>query len=223
MRREVIGDATLYLGDAREIVPGLRFDVLLTDPVWPNAPAGSIAGSDDPAALWQAFQAVCPPMKRQVVVMRADSDPRFLGAVPPSYPFFRAMWLPYVVPGYIGRKLGGDEIAYWFGACIASASNRRVVPGRAPMAQSGHRAASGHPMSRPQIHIDWLAYWSSDSGETVLDPFMGSGTTGIACVKLGRPFLGVEIEPRFFDLACRRIEAAHRGTPDLLRIAESAA
>jgi DNA modification methylase len=45
---------------------------------------------------------------------------------------------------------------------------------------------------------------------TVLDPYAGSGTTGVACVKLGRRFIGIEIEPRYFDIACRRIEAAVR-------------
>lgn len=45
-------------------------------------------------------------------------------------------------------------------------------------------------------------------GETILDPFMGSGTTGVAAVKLGRKFIGIEIEPKYFDIACRRIQAA---------------
>jgi len=47
-------------------------------------------------------------------------------------------------------------------------------------------------------------------GTTVLDPFMGSGTTGVACATLRRPFIGIEIEPRYFDIACRRIEQAQR-------------
>ena len=45
---------------------------------------------------------------------------------------------------------------------------------------------------------------------TILDPFMGSGTTGVACAKLGRKFIGIEIEPRYFDIACRRIEEAYK-------------
>lgn len=47
-------------------------------------------------------------------------------------------------------------------------------------------------------------------GETVLDPFMGSGTTGVACANLGRKFIGIEIEPKYFDIACRRIEKAYK-------------
>ena len=45
---------------------------------------------------------------------------------------------------------------------------------------------------------------------TILDPFMGSGTTGVACIKLDRRFIGIEIEPKYFDIACRRIEEAYR-------------
>ena len=45
---------------------------------------------------------------------------------------------------------------------------------------------------------------------TILDPFMGSGTTGVACVKLGRKFIGIEIEPKYFDIACKRIEEAYK-------------
>jgi DNA modification methylase len=46
--------------------------------------------------------------------------------------------------------------------------------------------------------------------QTILDPFMGSGTTGVACAKLGRKFIGIEIEPKYFDIACRRIDDAYR-------------
>ena len=46
--------------------------------------------------------------------------------------------------------------------------------------------------------------------ETILDPFMGSGTTGVACMNLGRKFIGIEIEPKYFDIACERIENAQR-------------
>jgi site-specific DNA-methyltransferase (adenine-specific) len=51
-------------------------------------------------------------------------------------------------------------------------------------------------------------------GGTILDPFMGSGTTGVACAKLGRKFIGIEIEPAYFDIACKRIEAAY-AEPDM--------
>jgi hypothetical protein len=59
-------------------------------------------------------------------------------------------------------------------------------------------------------HFEWLVDWSSLEGETILDPFMGSGTTGAAAVAFGRKFIGVEIEPKYFDLACKRIEGVYR-------------
>jgi hypothetical protein len=210
MKVEKIGDATLYLADCRDVLPYTIADALITDPVWPNCPAGVIQGADDPWGLWQDTCACLRTLKRAVVCMRCDSDPRFLSALPRSMPFVRSINMPYVMPGYLGRVLGGDETAYWFGEPIAVAEGRRVIPGRAPSVQPGGRPPNGHPMSRAQVHFDWLVFWASDEGETVLDPFMGSGTTGVACAKLGRPFIGIEIEPRFFDIACRRIEATLR-------------
>ncbi|WP_419900719.1 DNA methyltransferase [Roseomonas sp. USHLN139] len=208
-RVERIGLATLYLGDCREIMPALEADVIVTDPVWPNCPADSIPGWQDPWGLWREACALMPATKRIVAVVRADSDPRFFVHLPPL-PFFRSILLPYVIPGYIGRKLGGDEMAYWFGSPIAPAPGRMLIPGRGPSAQPGGRKANGHPMSRAQRHFDWLVGWCADAGETVLDPFMGSGTTGVAAVKNGLPFVGCEVHPPFFDLACRRLEDAQR-------------
>jgi DNA modification methylase len=67
-----------------------------------------------------------------------------------------------------------------------------------------------HPCPKPLKQWTWLIQRASAAGELVLDPFMGSGTTGVACLQHGRRFAGIEIEPRYFDLACRRIEEAYR-------------
>ena len=66
----------------------------------------------------------------------------------------------------------------------------------------------GHPCPRPIDTMKCLAQLAAAEGDLVLDPFMGSGTTGVACVRTGRKFIGIEIEPRYFDIACRRIEEA---------------
>jgi DNA modification methylase len=58
--------------------------------------------------------------------------------------------------------------------------------------------------------MKWAVSLATRPDETVLDPFMGSGTTGVACVKLGRKFIGIEIEERYFDIACRRISDAYK-------------
>jgi len=205
-------DLTLIVGDAREHLAAVECDVIITDPVWPNCPAGLLQGSEDPDALWRETMAVLPPVKRMIVIMRGDSDPRFLRHVPDRLPFFRAITCDYAMPGYIGRKLGGSELAYWFGEPIASAPGRRVIPGRAPMAQPGDRPPNGHPCSRAQVHMDWLVAWGTDDGEVVCDPFMGSGSTGVACRKIGRPFVGIEIDPEYVRLAEQRIGSVH---PDL--------
>jgi site-specific DNA-methyltransferase (adenine-specific) len=75
----------------------------------------------------------------------------------------------------------------------------------------GHGGASNdHPTQKPQRLMRELVGLFTDEGQTVCDPFMGSGTTGVACMQLGRRFVGVEIEPRYFELACERIDNAQR-------------
>jgi site-specific DNA-methyltransferase (adenine-specific) len=67
-----------------------------------------------------------------------------------------------------------------------------------------------HPARMPSALASGQIVTWTDPGETILDPFMGSGTTGVACANLGRKFIGIEIEPKYFDIACRRIETAYR-------------
>lgn len=143
-----------------------------------------------------------------VIVLRGDSDPRFLQAVPSRYPFFRVQVLSYAVPGYIGRKLGGDEMAYSFGEPLPSAPGRRVIPCWAPKAQPSDRPPKGHPCSRSLIHFRWLTHWWSLPGETILDPFAGSGTTGVAAVEMGRDFIGIEIDADYHAIAADRLAKA---------------
>ena len=65
-----------------------------------------------------------------------------------------------------------------------------------------------HPTQKPVEIMKWSIEQLPPGCKTILDPFMGSGTTGVAAVKLGRKFIGIEIEPKYFDIACRRIQAA---------------
>jgi site-specific DNA-methyltransferase (adenine-specific)/modification methylase len=67
-----------------------------------------------------------------------------------------------------------------------------------------------HIMQKPIAVMSWCIDQLRTAGRVIVDPFMGSGTTGVACIRLGRPFLGIEIEPQYFDIACRRIEKAQR-------------
>lgn len=218
MRKEVIGDCTLYLGDCLEVMPTLgKVDAVVTDPVWPNVPEDcDIAGKEDPNGLFRNFCYLLNDLspRQLVVIMRNDSDPRFLSPIPDFLPFQQVAWCQYVMPGYLGSVLGGNETAYVFGQPVKSQEGRRVIPSVSPKAQPSDRPANGHPCSRAQIHSDWIIHWFSDEGETVLDPFMGSATTGISCIKQGRKFIGCEVMPKYFELACRRIEEAYR-QPDL--------
>ncbi len=78
----------------------------------------------------------------------------------------------------------------------------RIIPERNNYEATEHPAV--YPVLLPQILADAF----TERGQLVCDPFMGSGTTGVACAKLGRKFIGIEIEPKYFDIACRRIEQA---------------
>jgi site-specific DNA-methyltransferase (adenine-specific) len=72
----------------------------------------------------------------------------------------------------------------------------------------------GHPTEKPLPLMRELTTLFTQPSQTILDPFMGSGTTGVAALKSGRKFIGIEIDEKYFDIACRRIEEAHR-QPDM--------
>jgi adenine-specific DNA-methyltransferase len=70
-------------------------------------------------------------------------------------------------------------------------------------------SSDGHPTQKPLRLMEYIVRLSVRPDGAVLDPFMGSGSTGVACANLGRKFIGIEIEPKYFDIACTRIEAAY--------------
>lgn len=71
-----------------------------------------------------------------------------------------------------------------------------------------------HPTQKPVGVMEWCINQLPEHTETILDPFMGSGTTGVACAKLGRKFIGIELDPDYFEIACERIRKAYE-QPDL--------
>lgn len=161
----------------------------------------------NPKALLRDVLQLYLHAKRVVIILRSDSDPRFLDAVSSSWQFFRTCVLEYSVPGYIGRQLGGMEIAYCFVEPIKSRPGRRVIPGLAPKAQPGG-VNQNHPCARNIDHMRWLVDYFSEPWETVVDPFMGSGTTGVAAANLGRKFAGVEIVKSYYQEAVRCVSEA---------------
>lgn len=204
----IIGDATLYCGDCLAILPALvAVDAVITDPVWPTVQDGLLVGYEDPYTLLSsALMTVVA--QTVVIVLGFDCDPRFLSAVPRHWPFIRSQQMPYSMPGYRGRLLGGDEIAYVFGAIP---SGRGVIPGRLHAEHTPKALrATGHPCPHSDNHMRQLVGWWSAPGAVVLDPFMGTGATGVGAQIAGRKFIGIEIDPHYFAIACRRIEDAQR-------------
>lgn len=213
VEKVVIGDATLYHGDCLEIMPTLpKADAVVTDPVWPNASVFDIA---DPQKLFAESLQLLPGADRIVVHLGVDSDPRFLLAVPDKWKFMRVCWLRFARPNYKGRLLNGSEVAYIFGVPPAAYSDtvKFLMPGESATEGEFTNTLAGprtidHPCPRRLPHVDWLV--RNFGGGLVLDQFMGSGTTGVACMNLGRKFIGIEIEKKYFDIACERIDQAQR-------------
>lgn len=197
---------TICHGDCREVLPQIEAQVIITDPVWPNCPEGKIEGWDRPFDLFAEFCRSIPRSTiRLVVELRNDCDPRFLAPVPSRFPFLQVMWCQYVMPGYLGRILGGNECAYVFGTPILRVPGRTVIPSVSPKAQPGDRPPNGHPMSRAAVHQRFIVNWCSDPGETILDPFAGSGTVLVAAKHHGRRAIGIEIEERYCEIAAKRL------------------
>jgi hypothetical protein len=119
---------TLFRGDCREILPRLELEAVITDPVWPNAPANSVQGSDRPEELFGEVAPLFRSAARVVVQMGCDSDPRMLAAL--DLPFLRACWLEYACPTYKGRLLHTGDVAYCYGEWPAPRPGAMVIPGR---------------------------------------------------------------------------------------------
>jgi site-specific DNA-methyltransferase (adenine-specific) len=197
---------TIYHGDCRQVLPALEAEAIITDPVWPNCPKGLLQGSENPDSLLFDMCVFLPLMVRRLtIIMRSDSDPRILLAVPERFPFPQVGWLQYVMPHYIGRVLGGNECVYVFGEPVRSALGRRVIPGNGPRVQPQDRPPNGHPCSRALKHMNWVVNWFSDAEETVMDPFCGAGTILVAAKNLGRRAIGIEIEEKYCEIAAKRL------------------
>ena len=209
MRIEQIGDATLYLGDCRDILPTLpKVDAVITDPPY-GIDYGRLGGfsashgwgkwreqvawdKDRPSReVFDAF--LC---KGDVIIVWGGNY--FTDYLPPSM-----QWLAWD-KGQDGFSLADFELA-WSSQQKAA---RRIHYPRALALKDGKE----HPTQKPIAVMRWCIE-QAGTPQTILDPFMGSGTTGVACAQLGRKFIGIELEPKYFDIACRRIDDAYRQAP----------
>ena len=202
-RVEQIGDCTLHLGDCREILPTLgKVDAVVTDPPYGvsiNARPGRRAKNTDqiigdgvaPDIQW-LLQWPCIIWGGQCFSKQLPTSTGWL------------VWYKYHPDG---SQHSQAELAW-----------TNVVRTIRHYSEAYHgfmRAADGwhHPTQKPPRLMGWCIGFLPNA-QTILDPFMGSGTTGVACVKLGRKFIGIEIDETYFDIACKRIEKAY-AQPDL--------
>lgn len=198
-----IGNATLYLGDCREVLPMLpRFDLILTDPPYgigyaanPIVGKGKVA-SNHAARNWDA-SAPSESMINEVIA-KGGAAIVWGGnyfALPPS-----RGWLSWFKPDG-PPSMGHFELAWTSMDMLCRQFERSIG------ATNAERA--GHPTQKPILLMEWCLGFAP-LATTVCDPFMGSGTTGVACAALGRQFTGIELDREYFDIACRRIENAYR-------------
>lgn len=229
VRTETIGDATLYLGDCLSQVAALPKDAaVVSDPPYgmdydtdstrfsggqaPNNRARgdgrsdrTIVGDDEEfnPAPWLDFA--------EVILWGANHYGRRLpmGST--------LVWLKRYQEHY-GSFLSDAEIGWQRGGVGVYAFHAPDSVGRRRLEYTGSAfgAETAHPFQKPVALMDWCI--KRVKARLIVDPYMGSGTTGVAAIKLGRKFVGAEIDPGYFDIACRRIEEAVR-TPDMFRSA----
>lgn len=197
-RKEVIGNATLYLGDCLEILPTLeKVDAVITDPPYGIGFAAQPTNYQRAAGMrpraWDDRTVDVSPLLTIAPTIAIWGGNYY--ALPPS-----RGWLSWFKPD-APPSMGSVEFCW----TNRNANTRQISHSIA--ATNGERV--GHPTQKPLRVMTWTLEQLGGAG-IVLDGFMGSGTTGVACMNLGRKFIGIEIEERYFDIACERIENAQR-------------
>jgi len=203
----VIGDATLYHGDCLEILPTLgKVDAIVTDPPYGigykascpsrinstgNVNLGEIIGDNQPFDPTPFLDWPC-------VLFGAD---HFCNKLPEG-------GVMHVWDKHCGRASNdyfSDAELFWINRKSKRYVFRYLWKG---IQQEGKGEKRYHPMAKPIELMKFCIMVLKVEG-VIFDPFMGSGTTGVACADLGRKFIGIEIERKYFDIACERIEAAY--------------
>lgn len=243
-RIEKIGDATLYLGDCREVLaslPGESIDMIWTDPPYGHAnhhdgdlnarlnehrgiESQPIAndGADDmrvvvDAMLTEAARLLkadcccccccCGGGPRPTFAWVADRMDRA------GLTFFHSVIWDKVNPGLGWRYRRQHEmvmVSHREGGKLLWADQGRAVPNIYSQMPPRDRQ---HPNEKPLAMVRHFIELHSSPGQIVLDPFMGSGTTGVAALETGRKFIGIELDPAHFETAVRRIQRAHDNPP----------
>jgi DNA modification methylase len=229
-RHEVIGDCVLFNADCMAVLPLLgKVDAVVTDPPYgvdgeQNTKSAKARGGkkNDYSAFKDSVEYVrynaVPVIEQCVnnigrVVLTPGNRCITLYPTPDS---FGAIYQPASVGLQPWGRADAQPILYYG----KSPYGGRSLPGqKCSYTLTETAEPNGHPCPKPIRFWAQVVKAASKPGEKVLDPFMGSGTTGVACVKLGRSFIGIEIDETYFDIACRRIEKAV-AQPDMLVEAE---
>lgn len=207
MNPVVIGNATLYLGDSVEIVPTLSgYLSIVSDPPYGMDFQSNhrveqhdrIANDQDDSLLRWA----CGLSAEHSAYLFCRWDNLLAGLPKPKscITWVKNNWSMGDLEHEHGRM---TEVALFYPGKSHKWPKKRPV-------DVVHAARTGndyHPTEKPVYLMEQVVEWTEG---TVLDPFMGSGTTGVACMNLGRSFIGIEREVKYFDIACRRIEDAQR-------------
>lgn len=203
-------DVTLYLGDCRDILPTLgKVDAVVTDPPY------GIALDTDNSRFSGGTKANMA--KRGNGIGSANGAPIINDSLPFDPSFLISIGREQIVWGWhcFPDKLPRGACLIWikrldaaFGSFLSDAETAWHSRGHGvycfrDLSMNAEALTRAHPTQKPVPLMRWCI--QRVRGETILDPFMGSGTTGVACVQLGRKFIGIELEPRYFDIACRRI------------------
>lgn len=205
----IIGDATLYLGDCMDILPTLdKVDAVITDPpyeIGKSWGSGGWGGNCGKSRLWNGAQDWDKKPSKELFAWICSMPSIIWGGN-----YFEE--LPISKGWLIWDKCADMKQAQAELAWSNIASNVRVFK-KSPLGVFGNEGANGeykvHPTQKPESLMIWCIELAKKY-QIILDPFMGSGTTGVAAIQMGRKFIGIERESKYFDIACERIENAQR-------------
>jgi site-specific DNA-methyltransferase (adenine-specific) len=210
MREEIIGRARLILGDCRDILPTLgRVDAVVTDPPYGIAYKSHLANLGA-----QEFDEIANDrgeLDLRPILAAADQVLAFGANCYPDQLPHRGRWLCWdkrTIDGSADKMMGSPFELAWSNKASGYDKIVRVLHGGVVNADGQGRRL--HPTQKPVAVMRAAIEWAAPDAATILDPFMGSGTTGVAAVRMGRDFIGIEREPKYFDIACKRIEEAQK-------------
>jgi site-specific DNA-methyltransferase (adenine-specific) len=220
LRVERIGNATLYLADCRDIIPIANADRVVTDVPYGVAGgwgSGLRKGSARSAKSdYRAAFEDTPDYIREVCAPAIVACVQRFASVAVTTGIKNASLYP--TPNHVGSfQYPGSTVMSCWGPVLwqpilfygKDPHQGRLRPDSRRNCNDVDRDTD-HPCPKPLKQWSWLVDRASLPGETVFDPFMGSGTTGVACAALGRTFVGCELDPKHFQTACDRIEQAQR-------------